>query len=51
MRATLAIDPQPGAFGQVYLNRLSDVLFVAARTAGRAAGNKEQYWEAAKSLS
>jgi len=47
----LAVDSQPGAFGQAYLNRLSDVLFVATRTVGRTEGNGEHYWEAGKSLS
>ncbi len=34
--SALVIDPQPGAFGIAYLNRLSDILFVAARVVARA---------------
>lgn len=45
------VDPHPGAFGLIYLNRLSDVLFVAARTVARLEGKKEVYWEATNSLS
>ncbi len=49
--SALDTDPQPGAFGQAYLNRLSDLLFVAARTVGRLEGQDERYWEAEKGLS
>ena len=43
-------EPQPGAFGVAYLNRLSDLLFIAARTVGASDGSGEQYWEAEKNL-
>ncbi|WP_254813705.1 cob(I)yrinic acid a,c-diamide adenosyltransferase [Rhodovulum sp. ES.010] len=46
----LDCDPQPGAFGLAYLNRLSDLLFIMARTVGASDGSGEQYWEAGKSL-
>lgn len=49
--SALEIDPQPGRFGLAYLNRLSDVLFVAARHVGRLEGTKEVIWEAKKSVS
>lgn len=37
-------------FGLSYLNRLSDLLFVAARMENRAAGQPDIQWERAKSL-
>jgi len=43
-------DPQPGDFGIAYLNRLSDLLFITARTVGASDESGEQYWEAGKSL-
>ena len=46
----LECDPQPGAFGLAYLNRLSDLLFISARTVGASDGQGEQYWESGKSL-
>lgn len=49
--SAIETDPQPSEFGLAYLNRLSDVLFVAARTVARSQGRMEIYWEAAKSLS
>lgn len=48
--ASLEIDPQPATYGTAYLNRLSDLLFIVARTVGRSDGSDEQYWEAGKSL-
>jgi cob(I)alamin adenosyltransferase len=48
--AQLEIDPQPGASGLAYLNRLSDLLFITTRTVGASDGSSEQYWEAGKSL-
>ena len=48
--SALETDPQPAAFGLAYLNRLSDVLFIAARTVARSEGTKEVYWEARNSL-
>lgn len=47
----LEIDPQPGTFGLAYLNRLSDLLFVAARTITKLEGTAEDYWESNKSCS
>lgn len=47
----LDAEPQPSAFGLAYLNRLSDLLFVAARTVDRIEGRKERQWESNKSLS
>lgn len=49
--SALEIDPQPGAYGIAYLNRLSDILFVAARTVARKEGSREVYWQAGKSVS
>lgn len=48
--SALEMDPQPGDFGLAYLNRLSDILFIAARRVARAEGKPETYWEAGKSL-
>ncbi|WP_249218844.1 ATP:cob(I)alamin adenosyltransferase [Falsirhodobacter algicola] len=36
--------------GMVYLNRLSDLLFVAARTAARLQGIPERIWDRTRSL-
>lgn len=49
--SALATDPQPGTFGLAYLNRLSDILFIAARIVTRAGGGAETCWEAGNSLS
>lgn len=38
--------PDLNPFGQHYLNRLSDLLFVAARVIARADGGTEVYWQA-----
>ncbi len=43
---TTLIDEEPDALGAMrYLNRLSDFLFVAARWAGKCAGETEYLWE------
>ncbi|QCP87724.1 cob(I)yrinic acid a,c-diamide adenosyltransferase [Cereibacter sphaeroides] len=47
----LADEPQDGASGLAYLNRLSDLLFVMARTVARQEGVAEHYWQSQKSLS
>ncbi|MEL5879723.1 cob(I)yrinic acid a,c-diamide adenosyltransferase [Cereibacter sphaeroides] len=47
----LADEPQDGAWGLAYLNRLSDLLFVMARTVARQEGVAEHYWQSQKSLS
>ncbi|MDB5440222.1 MAG: ATP/cobalamin adenosyltransferase [Caulobacteraceae bacterium] len=39
-----------GALGLAYLNRLSDLLFVIARTENRAAGGEDIPWERGKSV-
>lgn len=39
-----------GRFGLAYLNRLSDLLFVIARTENRAAGGTDLLWEKGKSI-
>jgi cob(I)alamin adenosyltransferase len=44
-------DPPPENFGISYLNRLSDLLFVASRLENRAAGNTDVLWERGKSVS
>ncbi|MFV0382433.1 cob(I)yrinic acid a,c-diamide adenosyltransferase [Paracoccus sp. (in: a-proteobacteria)] len=49
--SALATDTQPGSSGLAYLNRLSDLLFIAARTVCRAEGRPEVFWQAGKSLS
>lgn len=49
--SAIEVDPQPSQFAIAYLNRLSDVLFVAARVIGRIQGSAERYWEANNSLS
>jgi len=46
----LAEVPVPDQAGTVYLNRLSDLLFIAARTVARAEGQPERAWEAGRSL-
>lgn len=44
--------PEPGVnAGLAYLNRLSDLLFVAARIENRASGGKDVMWERGASLS
>ncbi|RHZ90823.1 cob(I)yrinic acid a,c-diamide adenosyltransferase [Cereibacter sphaeroides] len=47
----LADEPQDRASGLAYLNRLSDLLFVMARTVARQEGVAEHYWQSQKSLS
>ncbi|SNT20157.1 ATP:cob(I)alamin adenosyltransferase [[Luteovulum] sphaeroides subsp. megalophilum] len=47
----LADEPQDGASGLAYLNRLSDLLFVMACTVARQEGVAEHYWQSQKSLS
>ncbi|RAZ85251.1 cob(I)yrinic acid a,c-diamide adenosyltransferase [Cereibacter johrii] len=47
----LADEPQDGASGLAYLNRLSDLLFVMARTVARQEGVAEHCWQSQKSLS
>ncbi|ODM42411.1 cob(I)yrinic acid a,c-diamide adenosyltransferase [Cereibacter johrii] len=47
----LADEPQDGASGLAYLNRLSDLLFVMARAVARQEGVAEHYWQSQKSLS
>lgn len=43
---TTLMDDEPDAIGAMrYLNRLSDFLFVAARWAGKCAGEREYLWE------
>lgn len=49
--SAIQADPQPSQFAISYLNRLSDVLFIAARVVGRIEGSVESYWEANNSLS
>jgi cob(I)alamin adenosyltransferase len=46
-RAALAADAEHGVsrLALVYLNRLSDLLFIAARTANAAAGRDEPLWK------
>jgi len=48
--SALDLDPQPAACGLAYLNRLSDLLFVAARTVARSEDGAEVLWEPGKSL-
>ncbi|MEA5160218.1 cob(I)yrinic acid a,c-diamide adenosyltransferase [Cereibacter johrii] len=47
----LADEPQDGVSGLAYLNRLSDLLFVMARTVARQEVVAEHYWQSQKSLS
>ena len=49
--SAIVSDPQPSQFAIAYLNRLSDVLFIAARVVGRIEGSVESYWEANNSIS
>ncbi len=44
------LDAPPENFGLPYLNRLSDLLFVASRLENRAAGHSDVLWERDKSL-
>lgn len=41
-RRMLALDEERTSIGRIYLNRLSDLLFVSARV---AAGGSERYWQ------
>jgi cob(I)alamin adenosyltransferase len=43
------LDAPPANFGLPYLNRLSDLLFVASRLENRAAGHSDVLWEPDKS--
>lgn len=47
----LELEPQDGAQGMAYLNRLSDVLFIAARRVAQDTGQTEHLWQQGKSLS
>lgn len=46
----IAETPMPDQAGTIYLNRLSDLLFIAARTVARAEGLAERSWDAGRSL-
>ncbi|MCL4150473.1 UNVERIFIED_CONTAM: hypothetical protein GTU68_025477, partial [Idotea baltica] len=48
--SAFAQEQQPTQFAIAYLNRLSDLLFIAARVIGRLDGDVEKYWEANNSL-
>jgi cob(I)alamin adenosyltransferase len=42
---TLLRDEPAAAQAAIFLNRLSDFLFVAARTANHRAGNRDRVWK------
>lgn len=51
LKSLLDQEPQAGRFGLAYLNRLSDLFFIMARTIAREMNVAEHYWEKGKSLS
>lgn len=51
LKTLLDQEPQNGAYGLAYLNRLSDLFFVMARSVAQHNDIAEQYWEKGKSLS
>jgi cob(I)alamin adenosyltransferase len=48
--ATPRNDPLPPDYGLIYLNRLSDLLFVVSRIENRVDGRGDIFWERGKSL-
>lgn len=50
-RRLLAVEEERVTGGRIYLNRLSDLLFVAARTVSAAEGRAERVWDKGRSLS